>query len=276
MPPIDLNSNRVVNRLADARSAGRAALIPFITGGYPDIDATVELLPRLERAGASVCEIGLAYSDPIADGPVIAESMHVVLEHGIGLNDVLDAVGSVRDQISMGLVAMVSYSIVHRVGLARFVHRCRDAGFDGFIFPDLPVEESAEACHVTADAGGTCSLLIAPNTPAERAKRIAEACSGFVYLLARTGITGERSDVPDTVGPRVATLREVTDTPIACGFGIASAEAVRAVTDHADAAIVGSAIVRRIRDNAGVPREQLLDVIEGFVRELAGGLNTRT
>ncbi|NOG52806.1 MAG: tryptophan synthase subunit alpha [Planctomycetes bacterium] len=270
-----MTENRIVRALTGVRDAGRTALMPFVTAGYPDLDTTIELLPRLERAGASVCEIGLAYSDPIADGPVIAESMHEVLESGTTLDDVLSGIRRARDSIAMGLVVMVSYSIVHRIGLESFVTKCLDAGFDGFIFPDLPVEESGDACRVTADAGATCSLLVAPNTAEKRANRIAEACTGFVYLLARAGITGERSGVPSSVGPRVEQLRSVTGTPIACGFGISTAEAVRAVTSHADAAIVGSAIVRRMKDSAALPRDEMLDVIEGFVKELAGGLAER-
>lgn len=249
-------------------------LMPFLTAGFPDLDTSAQLIPAMERAGASICEIGLPFSDPIADGPVIAASMHDALERGLRLAEVLEMVRAVRSKTKMGLVAMVSWSIVQRRGPQAFISECAAAGFDGFIFPDLPLEESAQARAMAKAAGLTCSLLIAPTTPAERATAIAKACTGFVYLLARTGITGVRSDTPE-IESRVDALRAVTDLPIACGFGIGAAGAVRAVTQHADAAIVGSAIVKRLAEVSHAPINTRVETIESFVRELAGGLALR-
>ncbi len=245
--------------------------MPFVTAGFPDLETTAALIPALERAGASVCEIGLPFSDPIADGPVIAASMHDALQRGLRLAEVFEMIRAVRPQTTMGLVAMVSWSIVQRRGAEAFIKECATAGFDGFIFPDLPLEESDAARALANSAGLTCSLLIAPTTPAQRAAAIARACTGFVYLIARTGITGVRSDAPE-IESRVAALREVTDLPIACGFGIGSADAVRAVTKHADAAIVGSAIVKRLAEVREAPIDQRIAAIEEFVRDLASGL----
>ncbi len=249
-------------------------LMPFITAGFPDLETTTRLIPAMERGGATICEIGLPFSDPIADGPVIAASMHDALERGLRLPDVLGMVRAVRPKTCMGLVAMVSWSIVERRGPQAFISECATAGFDGFIFPDLPLEESGEARALVQTAGLTCSLLIAPTTPAARAAQIAEACTGFVYLLARTGITGVRSDTPE-IESRVAALRAATNHPIACGFGMGSADAVRAVTQHADAAIVGSAIVKRLAEVRDAPIDESINTIESFVRELAGGLSQR-
>jgi len=249
-------------------------LMPFITAGFPDLETTVRLIPALERAGAGVCEIGLPFSDPIADGPVIASSMHEALARGLRLAEIFDAVRAVRSQSNMGLVAMVSWSIVHRRQPQAFIDECAGSGFDGLIFPDLPLEESAEARALAAQSGLTCSLLIAPTTPADRAAAIARASTGFVYLLARTGITGVREETPE-IESRVKMLREVTDLPIACGFGIGSAAAVAAVTQHADAAIVGSAIVQRLADAREAPIDQRVATVESFVRELAAGLAAR-
>lgn len=245
--------------------------MPFITAGFPDLETTAGLIPAIERAGASICEIGLPFSDPIADGPVIAASMHEALQRGLRLSHVFETIRAARPHTKMGLVAMVSWSIVQRRGTEAFIKECASAGFDGFIFPDLPLEESDEARALAKSAGLTCSLLIAPTTPAERAEAIARACTGFVYLIARTGITGVRSDAPE-IESRVVALRAVTDLPIACGFGIGSADAVRAVTRHADAAIVGSAIVRRLADVREAPVQQRIAVVEEFVRQLAAGL----
>src|SRR5690606_33069527 len=136
------------------------ALMPFITAGYPDLETSLALLPRLERAGASIVEIGIPFSDPIADGPVIASSMHEALERGFRFRALLKALPAVRWKVNVGLVAMASYAIAHRIGLERFIQACAAAGFDGFIFPDLPVEESDEARRAAANEGTTCSLLI--------------------------------------------------------------------------------------------------------------------
>ena len=274
--------NRIDDMFAELRGRGKTALMPFVTAGYPDLETTAALLPAFEEAGASICEIGIPFSDPIADGPVIAASMHEALERGFDIDKMFAMIEGVRPTTSMGLVAMVSYSIVHRYGLVDFVGRCAEVGFDGFIFPDLPVEESREAHDVVADAGMRFSLLIAPNTPIDRAREIAKVSTGFVYLLARVGITGERSDVPE-IGGLVTQLRggggdgEGMNTPIACGFGIGSAEAVRAVTQHADAAIVGSAIVKRMAKMVedGLSQEVMVEKISEFVSELAGGLVIR-
>ena len=279
-----MTTNRIVHIFTELRKQKKSALMPFITAGYPDLETTAALLLALEQAGASICEIGIPFSDPIADGPVIAASMHDALERGFDLEEMFAMIKSVRPTVSMGLVAMVSYSIVYRYGLNKFVNRCADAGFDGFIFPDLPIEESADARAAAKKAGLTCSLLIAPNTPIDRAREIAEASTGFVYLLARVGITGERSDAPE-IGGLVEQLRGSSGgsgsgescamkTPIACGFGIGSPDSVLAVTQHAEAAIVGSAIVKRMEQM--VDTEITCDVmtkrISEFVRELAGGL----
>lgn len=250
--------------------------MPFVCAGRPTLGDTARLLPALERAGASIVEVGIPFSDPIADGPVIAAAMHAALVAGVTPRAVFDAVASARGSTGLGIVAMVSASIVQRIGVGRFVGDAKRAGFDGFIFPDAPVDEVGPLASAARDAGLTASLLVAPTTPPERAERIVRACTGFVYLLARVGITGEGAGGP---GPRlrerVALLRGMTDLPIACGFGIGTAEQVRAVVREAgaDAAIVGSALVRRIEDAATAGRDAVAEAAS-FVAELAGGLGS--
>lgn len=246
--------------------------MPFLTAGDPDLATTEALLPAIEEAGATVCELGFPFSDPIADGPVIQASMTRALAKGVKTRDILDMVARQRGRLEMGLVAMVSYSIVHRVGPQRFVADAKAAGIDGFIFPDLPVEESEAIRAAVADAGLVFSLLIAPTTPRERAERIARACSGFVYVLARAGITGERAELPADLPARLNALREVTDLPIAVGFGVSTADQVRQVVSVADAAIVGSAIMRRIADTQSGGRDAVVSEVSRFVGELAAGL----
>lgn len=239
---------RIDRLFSELRAGGGKALMPFVCAGYPRPGDTARVLPALQEAGALIVEVGIPFSDPIADGPVIAAAMHEALQAGATPAAVFAEVASVRDQLRIGLVAMCSVSIVFKLGgPSGFVRRARDAGFDGLIIPDAPVEESTELAQLARDAGLTLSLLIAPTTPQDRAQQIAAASTGFVYLLARSGITGETSDAP-RIAPRVASIRAATSLPIACGFGISTPQHVRAVVHEggADAAIVGSALVRRM------------------------------
>ncbi len=259
--------NRIESIFATLRADGRKALMPFLCGGYPSIEATGPMIEAAENAGASVIEIGVPYSDPIADGPVIASAMHEALARGANVDRLFAAVADVRGRVSAGLVAMVSASIIAGLGgPAAFCGLTKDAGFDGLIVPDAPLEESDLLYETAAQAGLTLSLLIAPTTPDDRAAAIAERSSGFVYLIARAGITGERDHAP-RIAERIAALRPQTDLPIACGFGISTPAHVRAVVEHADAAIVGSALVRRLGETPD-PAEE----VRSFVASLAEGL----
>lgn len=279
--------NRIDAIFRDLRASGSRGLMPFVCGGHPSLGTTQGVLPALERAGASIVEIGFPFSDPIADGPVIAAAMHEALLAGVTPRSVLDTVSaSRRAGLKIGVVAMISVSIVERMGPRRLVQGAAAAGFDGFIFPDVPLEESEPLLGPVRDAGLTASLLVAPTTPPERMARIVRACSGFVYLLARVGITGAQqtggaaeADDPAALRQRVALLRTMTDLPIACGFGIATPDDVRATVRSADrggagadAAIVGSALVKRMSRAAAAGNDPVEDA-ESFVRSLAAGLS---
>ena len=268
--------NRIESTFAELRAHGRKALMPFVTAGYPTLETTAAILPALERGGAAVCEVGIPFSDPIADGPVIQASMTEALARGIHPSDILKMVRELRGRLKMALVAMVSYSIPYRIGVERFISQAREAGFDGFIFPDLPLEESGAVGKAVAEAGMTSSLLIAPTTPDDRAAQIAKASTGFIYMLARTGITGERDSLPPDLTPRVTRLRAASKLPIAVGFGISRPEHVRAVTSVADAAIVGSALVRRIGQHKGKSVEAIAEDAGAFIHQLSAGLTSAT
>lgn len=247
--------------------------MPFVCGGHPRPGITGAVLAALEQAGASVVEVGIPFSDPIADGPVIAAAMHEAIKSGATPASVFEEVAAARSGLSSGLVAMVSVSIVHRLGgPAEFARQAAGAGFDGLVVPDAPLEESAPLVEAARQNGLTMTLLIAPTTPFTRAQEILKACSGFVYLLARAGITGERDQSPD-IADRVDRLRTATLLPIAVGFGISTAQQVRSVLQHADGAIVGSAMVRRISEAAAGGRD-VAEEARAFCRELAAGLPT--
>jgi tryptophan synthase alpha chain len=266
--------NRIESIFADHRRTGRGALMPFITAGYPSVAATEAILPALQNAGASICELGIPFSDPIADGPVIQASMTQALRNRVRPQDIFDMVRRVRSSLSIGLVAMVSYSIVYRIGVVPFVDMAAAAGIDGFIFPDLPLEEAPVVRDAVKGAGLISSLLIAPTTPDDRAAAIASASTGFVYVVARTGITGERTELPPGLTDRLAKLRSVTNLPIAVGFGISRPEHVATVTQVADAAIVGSALVKRIGEHAEQSPQVMADHAGRLIAELALGLRS--
>ena len=244
------------------------AVLPFVTAGYPSLASTRALLPRLAATGVPVIEVGIPFSDPIADGPVIAESMHEALVAGCTPEGVFAVVREVRAQVACKLVAMVSVSIVDRMGVERFCRDAAAAGFDGLIVPDIDLEE-APALRAACDANGlACTFLVSPTSGEARIARIAGLCSGFVYALARVGITGERSEAPD-VAPVVGLIRRHTALPIAAGFGISTPDHVRAVLAHADGAIVGSAIVRRMREAIAAgrsPEDAAVSLVEELVR----------
>jgi tryptophan synthase alpha chain len=277
---------RIDDIFSHLRQSGRKALMPFVCAGFPGPGVTAAVLPALERAGASIIEVGIPFSDPIADGSVIAAAMHEALAKGATPLSVFDEVAQARPNVQAGLVAMVSFSIVAKAGGGgtaapqRFAANARQAGFDGLIVPDCPLEESQALREAASAEGLSFSLLIAPSTPPTRAEAICKACTGFVYLLARAGITGDTGGdrgEPIQLEPRVTRLREMTDLPIAVGFGISTADQVRAVVRHADAAIVGSALVKQMSEAARQAGGQGGDPVaaaEGFIRLLGEGLAT--
>jgi tryptophan synthase alpha chain len=251
------------------RAQRRPALMPFITAGYPSLEVTRRVLPELEKSGAAAVEIGFPFSDPIADGAVIAASMHESLQAGITPDDIFTLVKELRPKTSLALIAMVSDSIVTRIGPEQFVGAAAQAGFDGLIVPDIDLNAARPLFGLARLHHLSFTLLVAPTSTPRRIKEVTALCSGFVYLLARVGITGESTHLDEQLlARRVALVREHTDLPIAVGFGISKAEHVQAVARFADAAIVGSALVRRMGESAD-PVKAASD----FVRELAAGVS---
>lgn len=257
---------------ARLRKSGRKALMPFVTAGDPDLAFTAELLREVVARGAALCEVGVPYSDPIADGPVIQESYTRALSRKVTSTDVLRCLGEVAPQLGAPLVTMVSYAIVFRRGLEQFVADAKRAGVAGLIVPDLPVEESAPLAEVCRRDDVSLTHLITPTTSWDRARRIAEASTGFIYYVSVTGITGERRELPPELADNVSRLREHTPLPVCIGFGISRPEHVRRLAPAADGLIVGSAIVRRMAEAAAGNRAEVLRQIGQFVAELVAAL----
>jgi tryptophan synthase alpha chain len=256
------------------RAAGRKAFLPFLTAGDPDLNAARLLLDELVAAGADVIEIGFPYSDPIADGPVIQASYTRALAKGLRVQAIFDAVRAWQSArpVPFPLVAMVSFSLVQRRGLQAFVADAAAAGFAGAIVPDLPIEEAAALAAAAARRDFQLIQLITPTTPRDRAKRIAAACTGFIYYVSVTGITGTRDSLPDTLREELAWLRGQTDLPICVGFGISKPEQVRMLRDHADGVIVGSALVRRLEQVGELGLAAVVQAIGASAGEFASAL----
>ena len=257
------------------RAAGKKAVAPFVTAGDPDAATSVAFLEALDRAGASLCELGVPYSDPIADGPVIQASYTRALAAGITLEGVFWIAREAAGRVAMPILAMASYSLVYRRGIERFVADAVAAGLAGFVVPDLPVEESDDLDGACRSAGLALVRLVTPTTPPERAAAIAAKSTGFLYCVSVAGVTGARTELPAELIDRVKWLRTQTDVPILVGFGISSPEQVKAVCEVADGAIVGSALVRLVAEQATAGPAALAAAVERYVGGLAAATRPR-
>jgi tryptophan synthase alpha chain len=261
----------IAKTFEELRQREQIALMPFIPAGYPDLDTTAAALPAMEAGGASLIEIGFPFSDPIADGPTIQESFTVALAKKLKIADVFETVARARPQVSVPLVSMVSYSIVYRYGVDRFVSLAKQAGFDGLILPDLPPPEAQAICDRVRAGGLDTILLVAPTTSPQRRAEIARLSSGFVYYLSVSGITGERDQLPADLASNVRQLKGLTDRPVCVGFGISTPAHVAQLRGVADGAIVGSALVKRMKARLKDGPVALAAEAGGFTRELLAG-----
>jgi tryptophan synthase alpha chain len=257
---------------ARLRREGRKALMPFVTAGDPDLQFTAAVLEELVRRGSSLCELGIPYSDPIADGPVIQASYTRALAHKIKLAEILKMATGVVSKLKAPVVTMVSYAIVYRHGLEQYVADAQKAGMAGMIVPDLLVEEAGPLSKICRAADFSLIQLVTPTTPPDRAMRIAESSTGFLYYVSVSGITGERRELPPELLNDVARLREHTPLPVCIGFGISTPEHVRLLAPVADGLIVGSAIVRRIAAAAQKPKPEVLADVGNYVKSLLDAL----
>jgi tryptophan synthase alpha chain len=248
------------------RLRGERALIPYFCAGDPSLEATARLIQEADARGADVIEVGMPFSDPLADGPTIQRAAVRALERGTSLYRLLPVLAQVSGGVRAPLVIMTYLNPLHRYGLEKVTRDLAQAGVAGLIVPDCPVDESGPLGRAAAAAGVDLIALAAPTSGPERLRRIARASRGFVYLVPLTGITGERTEVPAELVRLVRDLRGVTTKPIGVGFGISTPEQVAAVVRHADGAVVGSAIVRLVERLAGDP--ELVTKVGDFIAAL--------
>jgi tryptophan synthase alpha chain len=260
--------SRIGEKFARLATAGEKALIPYLTAGDPDLETTAELILEMERAGADIIELGVPFSDPIADGPVIQRAADRALRRGTTLAGCLDVIRHLRGRSEVPLVLFSYLNPLLQFGLDRAARALAHAGADGVLITDLVVEEAQEYVAPFNRQGIDTILLVAPTSTDERMARIVSHSRGFIYVVSRTGVTGTRETVAPTLRPTVERVRQATDLPIAVGFGISTPEHVCDVWQYADAAVVGSAIVREIERQAGNPR--LVAEIGAFTRWLKG------
>lgn len=258
----------IQSTFAALREKKHLALMPFIPAGYPDLATTAALLPAMEKAGANLFEIGIPFSDPIADGPTVQAAFTAALAKGLKLTDIFSTIQQVRPRVTVPLVAMVSFSIVYRYGVERFAADAKAAGFDGLILPDLPPPEAASVCAKVQAAGLETSLLVAPTTSESRRKEIADLSSAFIYYLSVSGITGERDRLPENIESNLRQLRSITKQPVCVGFGINKPEHLAQLAPLADGAIVGSAVVKRMTQLIDAGADAIASAAAEYCRSL--------
>lgn len=245
-------------------AARRPALMPYFTLGYPDIPTSLAIVQAIAESGADMLELGIPFSDPIADGPTIQRSTQVALEQGVTSGKCLEMVAELRQRgLPQPLLLMGYYNPMLAYGLERFARDAAAAGASGLIVPDLPPEEANEMRQAASDAGLALPQFVAPTSPPERIRLAAERATGFLYLVSVTGVTGARLALPPTLPEFAARVRSVTGLPRAVGFGVSTPEQVRAVGKFAEGVIVGSAVIRAVEDG-----RDPVEAVGGFVRGL--------
>lgn len=252
-----------MNKITEAFSKQKA-FIPFITAGDPDLETTKKLLLAMQEAGASLIEIGIPFSDPVAEGPVIQEADERALMSGTTTDKIFDMVMEIREQLSVPIVFMTYINPIYVYGTEKFAKRMKDCGVDGVIVPDVPFEEKQEIADIFHKEGRILISMIAP-TSSDRVKMIAREAEGFVYCVSSLGVTGVRSEIGTGISKLIEQVREVSDIPCAIGFGISTPEQAKAMSAISDGAIVGSAIVRIVAEHG---RESVPYVRE-YVKEMA-------
>jgi tryptophan synthase alpha chain len=263
--------SRISARFADLKARGETGLVVYIMAGDPDLETTGRLILELERAGADVIELGVPFTDPLADGPSIQAANERALASGTTLDAILRLVKAIRRETQIPILLMTYYNPVFRAGQERVAQAAHEAGVDGMLITDLPPEEAGEWKSIAEDAGLDTIFLLAPTSTDERIRTAAMMASGFVYCVSRTGVTGARAELPEDLHALLDRIRAQTDQPVAVGFGVSTREHVRQIGEWCDAAVVGSAVVNRIAKEG----RNAVEPVGRFVRELKGGGSAR-
>ncbi|MFH0754988.1 MAG: tryptophan synthase subunit alpha [Candidatus Omnitrophota bacterium] len=259
--------NRIDQKFKELRAAGKKAFIAFITAGDPDLETTEALVLSFEKSGVDIVELGVPFSDPLADGRTIQAASFRSLQKGTTLLKILEMVKRIRQHSSIPIALMTYYNPVFHFGDRAFVDQAKASGVDGVIIPDLPVEEAADLRSYSLEAGLSTIFFLAPTTSLDRMQAAVDAATGFVYFVSVTGVTGSKVVVASDIAAKIRSARRLTDKPICVGFGVSTPDQVRSIAAIADGVIVGSAIVKEIERNAG--KKGLVMHVSRFVKELA-------
>ena len=260
--------NRIDAKFKELKDRDEPAFIPFLTAGDPSLEATRKLIVEFDRRGSDMIELGVPFSDPIADGPVIQASYYRALSGGVKLSGILELVKDVRKKSEIPIVSMISQSILFKNGCDNFVRSAVKAGFDGATIPDLPVEEAEEIMEAGRKEGFKIICFIAPTTTSDRMELIVKKSQGFLYYISVVGITGVRSELSADITENIQNIKRSTSLPVAMGFGISTPEQAKAAGKVADGVIVGSAIMREIEKYGNQDDKILINNVGKFVGEL--------
>ena len=259
---------RIATTLKRLRWEKEAALIPYVTVGYPSLDDTRQIVPLMARQGADLIELGVPFSDPLADGATIQRASHAALQNGVTMADCLSVAAEARRANEVPLLLMSYYNLIHKYGVERLAADCAAAGADGLIVPDLPPEEAGDLKVACEESGLDLIFLVTPTSTDERLRLVAEMASGFIYCVSVTGVTGARSQVGTDLENFITRVRKHTDLPLVVGFGISTPEHVARVARVAQGAVVGSALMDLIER---LPEDDLITGVAEFVREMKTG-----
>ena len=265
--------NRIDKTFQELRQSETCAFMPYLCAGDPTPKLTPDLLLTLEDAGADLIELGVPFSDPIADGPTVQRASERALTHKISLHNILDMVSDLRQKTEIPIALMSYYNPIFSIGESVFCKIAQEAGIDGVIVPDLPPEEGQPLLDVASKYDISTIFLVAPTSSSDRMKLIGSVSTGFIYGVSLTGVTGVRATLSDEITPMITELREHTDKPIGVGFGVSTPEHAKQLSEIADGVIVGSAIVNVIEDNMH-NKERMLKAVKEFSRELFIGVKS--
>ena len=261
---------RIQKRFELLQKEGEKALMPFITAGDPDLEVTKSLLLEMERSGADLIEVGVPFSDPLADGPIIQKSYQRALKKGVSLRKIIALIKDIREEMRIPIILMTAYNLLYHYGETEFVRDAVSAGIDGIIVPDLPPEEARSLMDLAQGAGLDIIFLLAPTSTQDRIKDICKKSRGFIYYISLAGVTGVREKLADDIQDKISEIKRISEKPVAIGFGISNPEQAAMAAELADGVIVGSAIVKIIENN--IDKSDLTTIVGSFVKGLKRGM----